>query len=182
MKMEPYHPFRSAKARERFTALYEMRAKEWPVESETRMVQTSYGRTFVRISGDPHARPLVLLPGTSAHSLMWILCIQGLSAEFRTIAVDSIYDFGLSVYTRAMKNMGDFTGWPDELLTAMELGNPISLMGHSFGSALIFRYALTFPQRLSKMVALAPAATILPIKFSFILKSLPFLLQLDFLG
>jgi hypothetical protein len=50
-EMPSYHPFRSAEAKEQYLKLYDLRAKKWPVACETRMVDTSYGSTFVRISG-----------------------------------------------------------------------------------------------------------------------------------
>jgi hypothetical protein len=56
IKMSAHHPFRSAKAKEQYLKLYDMRAKEWPVASETGMVNTAYGPTFVRVSGSCSTR------------------------------------------------------------------------------------------------------------------------------
>lgn len=56
------HPFKSVAARDSYLAFYERHAAEWPVPSETRMVDTEDGQTFVRISGSAEAPPLVLLP------------------------------------------------------------------------------------------------------------------------
>src|SRR5512136_742750 len=100
MEMSPYHPFRSAKAKEQYLSLYDMRAKKWPVPSETRTVDTSYGQTFIWISGPSEAQPLILLHGGSGNSLQWIPNIKALSEFFKTYAVDNIYDYGRSVYTR----------------------------------------------------------------------------------
>lgn len=94
MKLSANHPFRSAMAKARFMALSEERAKEWPVASETRMVDTSFGQTFVRISGPEDAPPLVLLHGANVSSLSWIPNAAALSEHFRIYAVDTIYDFG----------------------------------------------------------------------------------------
>lgn len=77
--------------------------------------------------------------------------------------MDNIYDFGRSVYTRAFKSPDDFVNWLDELFSALELGNNINLMGLSYGGWLTSQYALHFPERLDKIVLLAPAATILPL-------------------
>ncbi len=61
IEMTAYHPFRSTSAKEQYLKLYDMRAKKWPVDSETRFVDTSYGQTFVRMSGPVVAPQLVLL-------------------------------------------------------------------------------------------------------------------------
>ena len=68
MELPAYHPFRSAEAKEEYLALYDRRIKRWPVASETRMIETSHGHTFVRISGPVDAPPLVLLHG-AGHDL-----------------------------------------------------------------------------------------------------------------
>jgi pimeloyl-ACP methyl ester carboxylesterase len=163
IEISTYHPFRSAKAKEQYLKYYDMRAQKWPVVSECRMVKTSYGQTFVRISGPADSPPLVLLPSAGATSLFWIPNIKLLSESYNVYAVDNIYDFGRSVYTRTFKNSDDLINWLDELFMALELGNNVNLMGLSYGGWLTSQYALHFPGRLHKIVLLAPAATIFPL-------------------
>jgi uncharacterized protein YhfF/pimeloyl-ACP methyl ester carboxylesterase len=172
MNLSAYHPFRSAKAKEEYLAFYDRRAKQWPVASESRMVETSFGQTFVRISGAVEAQPLVLLPGLYANSLMWVPNIEALSACCRTYAVDHIYDVGRSVYTRHLKTSGDYVRWLDELFTGLALGDQICLMGISFGGWQACQYALRFPNRLAKMVLLAPVGTVLPLPLEYWFRTL----------
>lgn len=169
--MSVYHPFRSPEARERYLALYSERAKKWPVVSESRMADTSYGQTFVRISGPIGAPPLVLLHGAGGNSLQWIPNIKALSGSFRTYAVDNIYDFGRSVYTRPLESPNDFVNWLDELFNALELGDDINLVGLSYGGWIASQYALGFPTRLRKTVLLAPVATVLALSLKWIVRA-----------
>jgi hypothetical protein len=99
---ESYHPFKSEKAKQTYLTYYDEHAKRWPIPSEEKMVKTSFGQTFVRISGPEDDPPLVLLPGDSENSLTWIPQIEALSADHRTYAVDNIFDWGRSIYTRPM--------------------------------------------------------------------------------
>lgn len=160
METSNYHPFRSSQAKEEYLTYYDERAKEWPIASDTKLAHTSFGQTFVRISGPSNAPPLVLLPGSVFNSLMWIPNIEALSKEYRTHAVDNIYDCGRSVYTRTFKSPEDFVQWLDELFTELDLGDNIRLMGLSYGSWLTHQYALRFPQRLAKIVLLAHPAIV----------------------
>ena len=169
--MTSYHPFRSATAKEQYHKLYDMRAKKWPVDSLTRLMETSYGQTFVRISGPGGAPPLVLLHGTGGDSLQWIPNIEALSGSFRVYAVDNIYDYSRSICTQSIKNPDDYVNWLDELFSALELGNYIKLMGLSYGGWLTSQYALRFPDRLDKIVLLAPAGTVLPLRLEWILRA-----------
>lgn len=172
MEMSAYHPFRSPKAKEQYLKLYDMRAKKWPVVSEPRTVDTFYGQTFVRISGPDGALPLVLLHGAGGNSLQWVSNIEALSEYYRTYAVDGIYDHGRSVYTRSIKSPDDFVNWLDELFSALDLGDNINLMGLSYGGWLTSQYALHFPDRLNKIVLLAPAGTVLPLRLEWMIRAI----------
>lgn len=155
MKVESFHPFRSEQAKQEYLAFYDHRAEGWAVASETKMVATSFGQTFVRISGSNNASPLILLPASVFNSLMWIPNVEALSQKYRTYAIDNIYDCGRSIYTRTLSSPEDLTDWLDELFTALDLDGDINLLGLSYGSWLAHQYALRFPKRVRKVVLLA---------------------------
>ncbi len=155
-----YHPFRSEKTKAEYLEYYDLKAEEWPRDSENRMVSTSYGQTFVRISGPEDAPPVVLLPGGGTSSLMWKDNIEALSKNYRTYAVDDIYDWGRSIYTKKMGCTECNTIWLDELFTALNLGDSINLIGASYGAWKAGQYLISYPERISKVVWLCPAYTV----------------------
>lgn len=159
-ELTPYYPFRSTKAKEKYLKYYEQRSQQWPVAYKDRMIKTSQGETFVRISGQDDALPLVLLPGVSATSLLWIPNVKMLADHFKVYAIDNINDFGRSMPTRVFKTPEDLMTWLDELFSVLEPGNKINLMGLSYGGWLASQYALHAPERLNKVVLIAPVATI----------------------
>lgn len=167
-EMTPHHPFRSDGAKQRYLAFYDSSAKEWPVESETLLVDTSYGQTYVRISGPIDAPPLVLMHGANATSLSWIPNIQTLSENYRTYALDNIYELGRSVFRKKFKIPGDLVDWMDESLMALDLDSNINMVGMSYGGWLTSQYALRHPEKLDNIVLLAPAATVLPLGPGFL--------------
>jgi pimeloyl-ACP methyl ester carboxylesterase len=169
--VSPHHPFRSAEARERYLSLYDRRAEDWPVPSETRMVRTSYGDTFVRISGPEAAPPLVLLHGVGGNSLQWMPNVEALSAHYRVYALDDIAGHGRSVYTRNLGNADDYTNWLYQVFDALDLVADVNLMGLSFGGWQSAQYALRFPDQLDKVVLLAPAGTVLPVSSEWIVRA-----------
>ena len=160
VNITPYHPFRSAEAKAKYIAYYETRSQKWPVDYEDLIIETSQGKTFVRISGQDNAPPLVLLASAGAPSLLWIPNVEMLSENFKVYAIDNIYDFGRSTYTKVFKTPNDLVIWLDELFSALELGNNTNLMGLSYGGWLASQYALHAPARLQKVILIAPAATI----------------------
>jgi pimeloyl-ACP methyl ester carboxylesterase len=142
--------------------------KSWPVESENRTVSTEHGTTFLRVSGPAAAPPLVLLPGGQSTSLVWKRVIEPLSARFRTYALDAIYDQGRSVPARPMRGVADLTAWLDDVLDALGLTDGVNMAGMSYGAYATAEYALHAPQRLRKIVWIAPVMIAAPIAQEFV--------------
>jgi len=168
MNTADYYPYRSAAARDLcLRRLDDLATRQWPIVSEERMVPTTFGETFVRVSGPAGAPMLVLLHGAGATSLMWAPNIQALSRECRTVAVDQIGEFGKSVCIKPIGSLQDLITWLEELIRALGGQGRVSLAGMSYGGALAAQCALHFPERLQKVVLLAPGATVLrpPLQF-----------------
>lgn len=167
MGTKPHFPFRSARAKERYLARYDAQAKAWPVPSEERRVQTSFGETFVRVSGPEAAPPMVLLSGIGSPGLMWRYNVAALSGRYRTFAVDNIHDHGRSVESRPVTSADDFAAWLDSLLDGLALAS-VSLVGLSYGGWIGAHFALRHRERVRALVLIAPAGTVLPIASGFI--------------
>ncbi|MEM7062312.1 MAG: alpha/beta hydrolase [Cyanobacteria bacterium P01_B01_bin.77] len=168
MESDNYHPFRNLHAKRQFLSAYDSRSEQWPVPSETTVVKTSYGQTFIRISGPENGSPMALLHGHSENSLNWLPNIKELSQSYRTYAIDIVSDPGRSVYTKMMKSADDFTKWLDEVFDGLGLNSSINLVGLSYGGWLASQYSLRFHQKLNKMVLIAPAGfTRFPLRFIF---------------
>lgn len=163
-----HHPFKSIKAQEKYLSYYDSRVKEWPVAFDEKYVETSFGKTFVRISGATAKPVLVLMPSVNSSSLMWIPNIKELSEHFRVYAIDNIYDVGRSINSRVMKNEKDMVAWMDELFTKLNLGDSINIAGLSLGGWLTSEYTLLHPERINKAIWIAPVATIFDIPGDFI--------------
>lgn len=161
-KQHDHHPFRSAKARDRYLSHYDGWAAEWSVPSEVRMVTTDHGDTLVRISGPADAPPLVLLPAAKLHSLLWMDDVPLFSRRYRTYAIDAIYDNGRSISARPITTIEAATGWLDGVLDALGLAQGVNLMGASLGAWLAAEYVLHAPDRLAKAVWAAPPAVVMP--------------------
>ena len=164
----PHHPFRSAEAKDRYLAVYDSVAREWPVPAETTSVRTSYGTTFVRISGPDSAPPLVLLHGAGGSALQWRWNIAAWSEDYRTYAVDVISDNGRSVSSRDPREAEEFVAWLNETFDALGLGVEIHLVGLSYGGWIAAQYAVHKPERLQSVALLAPAGTVQPLSFGWI--------------
>lgn len=168
----PYHPFKTEQAKDQYLKLYDERAKKWPIISTTKMVNTSYGQTFVRVSGPESAAPLVLMHGVGGNSLQWLPNIESLSKHYRVYAIDNVFDNGRSVPSKIMTNADDYVSWLNELYDALGLHDRIKMVGLSYGGWITAQYALKFPNRLDKIVLLAPAGTVAQLSSGWIVRAI----------
>jgi pimeloyl-ACP methyl ester carboxylesterase len=136
------------------------------------MVDTSFGQTFARVSGPAGAPPVVMLPGIGSPGLSFVANVAALSQHFQTFALDNIHDNGRSVETRPVTNADDFTTWLGEVCTGLALGSAVSFVGLSYGGWIAAHYALRFPERVRKLVLLAPAGTVAPIPWGFVWRAI----------
>ena len=171
-------PFRSDEARLRYLAAYDGWGAEWPLPAEERMLRTSYGSTFARGSGPPDAPVVVLLPGARSTSLVWAANVPALAAAHRVWAVDSIADFGRSVPSRPLGAADDFVAWLDGVGAALSPDRPFALAGLSYGGWVAAQYGLARRERLSALILIAPAGTLVPPRAAFIGRALLCLLPL----
>lgn len=170
MTGQSFHPFRSEQARTEYLAFYEERARAWPVASETMLLDTPSGRTFVRASGRTTDPPLVLLHGARGTSLMWIPNVAALCERHRVYALDTIHDVGLSVSRRETWGPDDLVAWMDEVFDALSPERPLDLTGMSYGGWLAGLYALHRPARVRRVVMIAPGGIVRRFSFGFFVR------------
>jgi pimeloyl-ACP methyl ester carboxylesterase len=175
-----YHPFRSEQAKVTYLALYDGRARDWPVPCESIRVLGAFGQTHVRVSGPADAPPLVLLHGISSNSLAWMPNVAALARSHRVYAVDHIEDGGRSIATRPLANLDDHLTWLDGLFDGLGLVKGVNLVGLSYGGWLAAQYAVARPQRLRKLVLLAPAGTVLPLASEWLVRAVACAIPLRF--
>ena len=169
--------FATPEDRAKYVAAYEDMFELWKVPHESMDVKTSYGLTHINVSGPRDGNPLVLLHGAGLTSTVWFTNIAELSAHHRVYAVDTIADAGKSVAERLLMKRADYAQWLSEMFDGLNIEKG-DLLGHSYGGWLTLNMALAYPERLRKIVLLAPAASFCPL--GFITKLILFLGELKF--
>ncbi len=156
--------FSTAEGREQYLAAYEAMFSLWKVPHDAIDVKTSYGSTHINASGPVDGYPLVLLHAAGLSSTAWFANIAELSAYYRVYAIDVIGDAGKSVAEQLLEKRKDYTIWLKEVFDGLNIERG-DLLGNSYGGWLTLNMALAHPQRLRKIVLLAPAASFRPLGF-----------------
>jgi pimeloyl-ACP methyl ester carboxylesterase len=154
--------FTTPEGRAEYMAAYEAMFSLWKVPHDSIDVKTRYGSTHINVSGPGDGHPLVLLHAVSLSSTAWFANIAELSANHRVYAMDGIGDAGKSVADRLLERRTDYAEWLREVFDGLNIDRGY-LLGHSYGGWLTLNMALAYPERLRKIVLLAPAASIYPL-------------------
>ena len=176
----PYHPFVSAQAQINYLAAYDKRAQNWPVASSERIVETSQGRTFVRISGADNSAAMLLLHGSGGNSLQWLSAIEKLSAVHKVFALDIMFDYGRSIPHQEFNNVEDYMLWLNEVMEQLSPMQKVNIVGLSYGAWIAGQYAQHYPEKIEKVVLLAPAGVVAPLSEGFIARAVSVMLPTQF--
>ena len=152
-------------------ALYDEALARWPVPCESRRVETRHGATHVLACGDPAAPPLVLLHGANSNALSWAGDVAEYLQHFRIYAVDVIGEPGRSAPARLPYAGHAYAEWLSDVLDALPASRA-ALVGLSQGGWLALKFASAYPERVTRLVLLAPGGVV-PTRLSFILRAIP---------
>ena len=121
----------------------------------SQFVPTPGLRTLVQIEGPAQAPVVLLLHGFGSSLQTWDVWAEGLATDHRVVRLD-IAGFGLT----GPAEPGDYSDEADvqRLLAVVDqLGLPrMTVVGHSMGGRLAWHFAAAHPQRVDKLVLIAP--------------------------
>jgi pimeloyl-ACP methyl ester carboxylesterase len=160
--------------------IYDKQAANQFRDCDSRLVETSFGKTQVHACGDSNKPSVLLLHGAGSNSLIygdWI--IPPLRKSHYCIAVDYPCDVGRSAprdldTKNCPATQQDLAEWVQEVVTGLSVTNSVSIIGYSYGCVVGFVAALHKPQLVDKLVLIAPAAIFAPIEFSWMWRAIAY--------
>ena len=168
--------FKSPQAEAAYMAAYDRALENWPVPYETKYVPTEYGDTFMIVSGPEDGEPIILIHGMGSNAADWNLNFAALASTYRVYALDIIGYANKSKPVKVFSDRAEFAEWITSILDALKI-EKTHMLGYSLGGFLTVSYAIEEPERLKKIVLLAPAATFIPFSKAYHLKvAFPFII------
>lgn len=168
MNIQPI--YKSLAGKKEIMALYDAVLARWPVAHETFKLPTRHGETFVIASGEKSAPPLVLLHGSASNAVSWVEDVVEYCQHFRVYALDLPGEPGKSSENRPSWHNLDFAEWMDDVLDGLEI-QKTALLGISQGGWTALRFATNRPERVEKLVLLAPGGVV-PARLSFLISGI----------
>lgn len=161
--------YRSAQGEQEVMGLYARALAQWPVPFTTREVATRHGATFIIECGRTEAPALLLVHGACSNALSWMGDVAAYAPHFRVLAVDVPGEPGRSAPLRPDHQGPAFAEWMEDVLEGVGVASTC-LLGISKGGEVVLKFATTHPDRVDKLVLLAPGG-IAPVRKSFLLRA-----------
>lgn len=135
---------------------YEAMLDYWPVAMEKIYIPTSLGKTLCIKSGDELKPPMILIHGSLSNSASWMADIKMLNEKYNTYCLDIPGDPGGSEDRRFSWDGPYFSQWIKECMDFLNIDMAVA-GGLSLGGWASLRFAVDYPERVSKLFLLAPA-------------------------
>lgn len=120
-------------------------------------VVLSKGVTHYRWFGPPQGPVAVCIHGLTTPSFVWIPIAEGLALRgYRVLSYD-LYGRGLSDRPAGAQDAAFFVGQLEELLKAVDVTEPAVVLGYSMGGVIAVAYADARPERVKRLILIAPA-------------------------
>ncbi len=165
--MTPAHLFKSDACHEKYLSIYHRILRRWPVQPDLRTLHTASGLTHylsIDKSGGP---PLIMLHGGHSSSVIWEDMVPYLADYYTIYCLDIMGDYGKSQPASKIQNISQLTKWVYEFLDKIGIGKAF-FVGFSYGGWITVNFALCHSEKVERMALLSPAATFVPLKWSFL--------------
>lgn len=116
---------------------------------------TAAGLQWRVLRGGTGDTTLILVHGYGEHLLGWRAVFDRLARDHTVIALD-LPGFGVTDKPDAVYSLTQMATWL-RLLIDQETSGPLVLVGHSMGGAIVSAVALANPDRIERLVLIAPA-------------------------
>ena len=122
-------------------------------------VELSHGLVHYRVGGPEQGQPVLFVHGFSVPSYTWDRVAPVVAARgYRTIRFD-LYGRGYSARPDLAYDRRLFVDEIRELLDALGVSRPVDIVGLSMGGPIVAAYAAEYPDRVRRVVLLAPFNT-----------------------
>lgn len=114
------------------------------------------GRTWYRWSGPAEGPVVVCVHGLTTPSCVWDDIARQLAGQGARVLVYDLFGRGYSDRPPGIQDSAFFIRQLADLLARLEIRDPVTLMGYSMGGAIVPAFAAAHPERVARMVLIAP--------------------------
>lgn len=148
--------FKSVVGKDEILGLYDKKLEELNVVYEEKLIDTSYGKTNILITGNSSNPPLMIIHGSNGCAPIGLETYPNLRTNYQVFAVDVLAQPNKSDGTRLNMKDDSYGKWINELITSLKIQDVI-MVGFSFGGLIILKTLIQNEGRIKEVFLSAPA-------------------------
>ncbi|MFD3157309.1 alpha/beta fold hydrolase [Haloimpatiens sp. FM7330] len=127
------------------------------VDYEDKYIDTKFGKTHILTAGNENSDSIIIFHGGNMINTNTLFWFDKLAEKYRIIAPDYLGHPGLSEEKVLNSNNDDYANWIVEIMDNFKL-EKVNVIGPSFGGGVALNFAKYYPNKIEKMVLIAPSS------------------------
>ncbi len=148
--------FKSAAGKAQILSLYDEKLRALNIDYHYKIIDTSYGKTNIIVTGAPENPPLMIVHGSNGCAPISLETYPNLSTHFQVFAIDVLAQPNKSAETRLNMKDDSYGKWMNEIIDKLAINNVV-LVGFSFGGLIILKTLLHNEVKIKEVFLAAPA-------------------------
>ncbi|SNY94979.1 alpha/beta fold hydrolase [Flagellimonas pacifica] len=148
--------YRSEQGKKAILHLYDEKLESLSIEYQYKIVDTSFGKTNVIVTGEPSNPPLFIIHGSNGCAPISLETYPNLSTQFQVFAVDVLAQPNKSAEIRLSMKDDSYGKWMNEIIVSLKL-DKVTLVGFSFGGLAILKTLINNESKIKEVYLSAPA-------------------------
>ncbi|WP_020538054.1 alpha/beta fold hydrolase [Lewinella cohaerens] len=148
--------FKSAAGKEEILSLYNEKLSELNIDYEYQVIDSSFGKTNIIVTGSPSNPPLMIVHGSNGCAPISLETYPQLATKFQVFAIDVLAQPNKSAETRLSMKDDSYGKWLNEIIGSLGLEN-VTLVGFSFGGLVILKTLINKEDKIKEVYLAAPA-------------------------
>lgn len=148
--------FKSEQGKQEILRLYDQKLESLGITYSVRMINTSFGKTNIIVTGNPEKPPIILIHGSNGCAPIALETYSDLLDSFFVFAVDVLAQPNKSAKTRLSMQDNSYGLWMNEIIEELNIRDVI-LAGFSFGGLIILKTLIYDEKKIKEVFLTAPA-------------------------
>lgn len=148
--------YKSQNGKQKILSLYDEKLIEIGIPHTNRVLETSFGKTNIIVSGNPSKPPIILIHGSNGCAPIALETYADLMDSFSVYSVDVLAQPNKSDETRLSMKDDSYGQWMNEVIDKLALEDVI-LAGFSFGGLIILKTLINNENKIKEVFLSAPA-------------------------
>lgn len=148
--------FKSESGKNEILSLYDEKLIDLNIEYQYKIIDSSYGKTNIIITGKSSNPPLIIIHGSNGCAPISLATYPNLSTQYQVFAIDVLAQPNKSAETRLSMKDDSYGKWINEIIGALKIDN-VTLVGFSFGGLVILKTLINKEDKIKEVFLSAPA-------------------------